>query len=232
MKDLCPCGGSLANLIEVLDSRAALCLGLFVTLVASFELPVVPADAQEEVRTEEYAVYNALLSNIAEPKENARMLIVDQTLDLKCGASADAPILMNGCGGMLMPPDSPDGLHRLLQDRLPHLQEGTWADLRQMNSHSYKLQDRFHTSWAHHFVDSEKSDHDAGAWKWADVAFYLSRVGLNTQKTEAVVFVFLASYTQGVPSSGDYFLFRINKDHQWQPEGRVQYYATDQGHAN
>ena len=181
-----------------------------------------------EVRPEEYRAYNAVLGNVQMPKENAHALIIGTTLNFGCGEDSGNPIMLNGCGGMVMPPDTTKDVHQLLSENWPHLGESTWEDLEKQNSRSSKLQDSFETSWKHKLVGRDLPDEASKDWDSPDFAFYFSRVGLNEKKTEAVVFVFFASYMKGVPSTGNYFLLRMDKVKEWQLEGRVQYFVSDQ----
>ena len=162
------------------------------------------------------------------PKANAHVLIIGTTLNFRCGQDSGNPIVLNGCGGMVMPPDTTEQVHELLRQNWPHLENSTWEDLEKQNSRSSKLRDSFETSWKHKLVGQDAPDEASKEWDSPDCAFYLSRVGLNEKKTEAVLFVFFASYMKGVPSTGDYFLLRINKTREWKLEGRVQYFVSDQ----
>lgn len=217
--------GNCDAIVKILLRRLAPSIFIAACAISSLQAGAVDSG---EVRPEEYAVYNAVLGNVQMPKENAHALIVDTTLNFRCGWDSGNPIVLNGCGGMVMPPDTTEQVHELLRENWPHLEESTWQDLEKQNSRSSKLRDSFATSWKHKFIGGDSAEEKAKEWNSADCAFYLSRVGLNEKKTEAVVFVYFASYMKGVPSTGDYFLLRMDKVKGWELEGRVQYFVSDQ----
>jgi hypothetical protein len=196
-------------------------------LFTVYSLRVVIGDSTE-IRTEEYSVYNAVLGDIQMPKENAHALIVGNTLNFQCGENSGNPILLNGCSGMVMLPDTRDDVHALLRENWPNLKKSVWDDLESRNSRSFRLGDAFKTSWKHKLVGEGFAEEDSKEWSSPVCAFYFSRVGLNEDKTEALVFVFFASYMDGVPSTGDYFLLKVNKAKEWEIEGRTQYFVSDQ----
>jgi hypothetical protein len=205
---------------------------LFVALACALVMTAFPSDAgtkdSDEIRSEEYGVYNAVLDDIRMPREDAHALIIDQTLNLKCGTDPGNPILLNDCSGMVMPPDTPEDVHQTLAETWHQFDKASWNDWVKQNSKSAKLQDRFKTSWKHKLVGEDLPKDESKEWDSADCGFYFSRVGLNEAKTEAVVFVFFASYMDGVPSTGDYFFLRLDKAINWKLQGRMQYFKSDQ----
>lgn len=48
-----------------------------------------------------------------------------------------------------------------------------------------------------------------------------SRVGLNKEGTQALVYVLFFSYMTCVPTSGNFFLFQLNSPGEWDPIGRL-----------
>ncbi|HEV2314129.1 MAG TPA: hypothetical protein VGR94_02385 [Candidatus Acidoferrales bacterium] len=209
-------------------------LGTLVAVLSSFflldSLSASPQATDQveagQITNEDYGIYNALLSEVRFPKE-ADVLILDDTLDFKCGADSELPILLNGCSPMILPPNTPKEIKQLLRQGWPKMEKQTWDDFERVNSKSGKLRDAFATNCKHelagddiHHNDSKNSDSPSGA-------FYFSRVGFNVQKTQAIVFVFFASYIDHVPSTGDYFLLGQNKKRQWKLMGRVNELETD-----
>jgi hypothetical protein len=200
---------------------SVLCTGLFAR-IGSGQIP-----KSDEVSDEEYRVYSAVLNDVAFPKENPHALIFGDTLNFRCGEDSGNPILVNGCSGMIVPPDTPAKIGELLRQKWSNLAEPTWADFEKKNMESARLRDSIVTSWKHMVVGQDIRGDDAKEWESPDCTFYVSRVGFDPQKAEAIVFVFLASYMDNVPSSGNYFLLRLNKAKAWRPDGRVQYFVRD-----
>ncbi len=187
-------------------------------------LSSILADDQPAVSEQGYRVYNALLNLMQFQKKDIHMLIADTTLNFKCGEDSGAPILMNGCGGMRMPPDEPSDIMRLLQKNWPTMETATWEDFAKQNAESAKLQDAFSTSWKHSVAAF--GGPLPREWASPDLVIFLSRVGFNMNQTEAVVYCLTFSYMDKVPTEGDYFFFRTDAG-EWKPKGRLTYVQTD-----
>jgi hypothetical protein len=192
-------------------------------------LAIVPVQTAKEAETagkEDYAVYNAVLDEIQFPQGSTHALIAGDTLNFKCGADSGNPILFNGCSGMIVPPDTPEKIRQLLNEGFDKMGALTWSDFEHKNMRSIKLQDSFVTSWQHLLVGPDIRADNSKEWGSPNCTFYFSSVGFNPGKTEAVVFVLLSSNMENVPSSGDYFLYRLDSAKKWNPNGRVQYFAS------
>ncbi|MGA7852589.1 MAG: hypothetical protein WCA15_04625 [Candidatus Acidiferrales bacterium] len=199
----------------------------------------VPA-AQEQptalVPSDDYAVYNAVLGNVQfsqlKPENQVHALIVNDTLNLNCGEQSQNPIMLNNCSPMLMPPATADDLRTMLAAEF-RFRDATWSDLLHQNEKSWRLQDQFKTSWAHGLTGTgvDPASLSSPEWKTPDCAFYFSRVGFDEKRTEAIVFVFFASYMDRAPSSGDYFLVHQSRKAGWKIDGRMNYFNT-QKHSN
>lgn len=81
------------------------------------------------------------------------------------------------------------------------------------------------TPWKHKLAFPE--DEPSKDWDSPDLTIFLSSVGFNQTKTEAVVYVLIFSYVDKVATTGDYFLFRIGKTGHWEPSGRVTYLSKE-----
>lgn len=182
--------------------------------------------ARSEVPSEEYAVYNALLGLMEFPRKDPHVLISSRTLNLRCGKDTGNPILMNGCGGMRIPQDKPQDIHRLLRDHWPAMAITTWEDFAEKNGESAALHDAFLAPWKHRLFGEELPNSESKEWSSPDAVIYFSRIGFNGEKNEAILFVLNLSYMEEIPTSGNYFLFRL-KGKKWGPEGRVRYMELD-----
>jgi hypothetical protein len=191
------------------------------------------AGDSNDVTKDEYPVYNGVLGNIefsrVKPDKEMHVLIVDQTLAFGCGEETKNPILISDCSPMAVPPTTADGIHELLRQEF-HFDETGWKDFLAKNSKIASLHDEFTTDWKHLLTGAHTPEDDKSKspdWNSPDCAFYFSRVGFNRTKTEAIVFVFLASYMDKFHSTGDYFLLRTNGPGKWEIKGRVNYFETD-----
>ncbi|MHB8755764.1 MAG: hypothetical protein ACYC92_12545 [Candidatus Acidiferrales bacterium] len=209
-----------------LGALIAVFSGFFLLDSASASSQATNQVEADQITDEDYGIYNAVLNEVRFPKE-ADVLILDDTLDFKCGADSQLPILLNGCSPMILPPNTPKSIKQLLRESWPKMGKQTWDDFEKANSKSVKLRDAFITTCRHelagediHSDDSKDSDSPSGA-------FYFSRVGFNPQRTEAIVFAFFASYTKNVRSTGDYFFLRLNKAKEWKLGGRVNEIESD-----
>lgn len=217
---------------------------IFVALRLSIVAQSAPRTATSE---EEYQVYNALLNLIKLPKQGAHVLIAGKTLDFKCAPEADGPVRINECDGMRMLPHTSAQIMGLLRSEWENVEPSTWIDFEKKNAEGVWLQDRFSTRWKHKLFGTADSgrekvplrddieaawehkrspQHDrsdpATVWDSPDMVYFFSSVGFNSKKTEAIVYAVALSHIEGVPSSGNYFLFR-SEGKRWKPDGRVQY---------
>jgi hypothetical protein len=189
--------------------------------------PLVFGLGQEDQASDlRFKAYNAVLGDIQFPKNDLHALILNSTLNFKCGASSGNPILLNDCGGMVFPPDQPKDIFHLLRENWPLLKKSTFDDLEAKNTATTKLRDGFITSWKHRLEGPDVPANDSDEWKSPDCAFYFSSPGFSSDRTQAIVFVFFASYMEGVPSTGDYFLVQLD-DTKWAIKGRFQYFVSD-----
>ncbi|GEM_PF-3174974 len=210
-----------------MSPRRALAIAscFFIVIVAyGPALSTILAHEQPVVSELEYRVYNATLDLMQFEKKDVHVLIAETTLNFKCGGDSGNPVLMNGCSGMRMPPDEPKDVGQLLQRNWPNMETATWDDFAKQNADSAKLRDAFSTSWKHKLAALDVSL--PGEWAAPDLTIFLSRVGFNTNRTEAVVYSLTFSYMDSVPTEGDYFIFRTDAG-EWKPKGRVTYLQMD-----
>ena len=122
-----------------------------------------------------------------------------------------------------MPPDTTEQVIQLLHDNWKELAKSTSDDFEQKNATSTKLQDSIASTMKHKVLPIADSNAMSGEWHSPDLIICFSRVGMNPQKTEAIVYALNLSYMADVPTEGDYFLFRLNDSKQWKPNGRITY---------
>lgn len=59
------------------------------------------------------------------------------------------------------------------------------------------------------------------------MTLYFSRVGFNSKKNEALVYVLAFSYVGRTAATGDYLRFHLGPDKTWTVAGRVRYIHLD-----
>jgi hypothetical protein len=185
------------------------------------------ASAQEQPAKEEYRVYEAVLGQLNSiPKADPHVEIYDRTLNSKCDGQADNPVLANGCTFFWVSPDTSQDVEQRLRKRWRGLERSTWKSFKTSNTGSVILHDPISTPWKHRFRGTNSpGDKD---WESPDMTIFLSRVGFNSRKTEAVVYVLVFSYEGRVATTGDYLLFRAGPDKAWTLTGRVSYLTQDE----
>jgi len=192
-----------------------------VLLLSPVVFGVSQKDKASDLRFEPYSV---VLGDIQPPKTGLHALILNSTLNFRCGASSGNPILVNDCGGMVFPPDKPKDIFHLSRENWPLMKKSTFDDLEAKNAATTKLRDGFITWWKHGLEGPDVPADDSDEWKSPDCAFYFSSPGFSADRTQALVFVF-ASYMEEVPPTGDYFLVQLD-DTKWAIKGRVRYFIS------
>ncbi len=148
-----------------------------------------------------------------------RVTIFDATLNSKCGEEPDPTPLLNGCGFLWVKPDDPNTMRNLLFENGAAMDNATWADFVKKNAESATLHDPIATPWKHKLIGpAEPQDKNSQP---SDLTLFLSRVGFNKTRSEAVVYVLMFSYMDKVATAGDYFVFGLDKSGKWHPQGRV-----------
>jgi hypothetical protein len=186
------------------------------------------ASAQQQPADEEYRVYEAVLKLIGSiPTADPHVVIYDRTLNGKCDAASNNPVLANGCTFLWVKPDTEDDVERLLRSRWRGLERSTWKHFKLSNAESITLHDPISTPWKHRLAGAGAAGDDPEEWKSPDMSVFFSRVGFNNKKTEAIVYVLAFSYVGRMATTGDYLRFRCGPDKVWTLAGRVRYLAED-----
>jgi hypothetical protein len=208
-----------------MKQRFVLISALLVTVLGAISVPC-SAQKQSEVSPDEYRVYAAVFGLMDRmPKPDLRVTIFSVTLNSKCGEAASPTPLANGCTFLWMKPDNASKVKNLLCSQWGEMDSATWSDFEGKNAESVHLHEPLSTPWKHKLLGA--GDETTKDWQAPDLTLFLSRVGFNRSKTEAVVYVLMFSYMDQVATAGDYFLFRLSKTGKWEPNGRVTYFSMD-----
>ena len=204
---------------------------------------------------EEYRVYEAALAAL-DPAPNADLLVAiyDRTLDGTCGVQGNNPVLVKGCTFLWIKPDTSAEVEHLLRSRWRKFPKSAWKNFLVRNASSVALHEPIRTPWKHRlFGDNSRTtggkeqsaaktavrpaaeggnafaDAPAPVPPSADRVIYLSRVGFNSKRTDAILYVLVFSYDNGVAATGDYLRFRAEsgegESRKWVLAGRVNYFS-------
>lgn len=196
-----------------------------IVMLGAISLPI-QAQKQRDASPDEYRVYAAafdLMNHI--PKKDPHVTIFNVTLNSKCGKDVYPSPLANGCTFLWMKPDTANSIKKLLRENWAEMENSTWLNFEQENAASVSLHEPISTPWKHKLIGP--GDEPSKTWESPDLTIFLSRVGFNQKKTEAIVYVLMFSYMDQVTTAGDYFLFRLDKTGHWKPNGRVTYFSKD-----
>ncbi len=207
-----------------LSGIAAILCSLVLCLAAPVAAHLARTTQSVATSDDEFAVYNAVMSLMQFPKKNVRVTIYDTTLNFKCGEESGNPTLANGCSFLAMPPTTPDEIESMLRQQCPDLSRSAWADFVAKNQASVTLKDSFVAPWQHRLVGKDIADDGAKEWASPDLTLFVSRIGFDGNRTEAIVYFLSFSYMQHVTTGGDYFVLRLAKDKKWNPVGRLRYF--------
>jgi len=199
-----------------------LCLGL---LLIALSLPACAQD-QDAPSQDEYRIYEAvfgLMNRI--PKEDPYVGIFSLTLNTKCGSEAGPVPLLNGCSFFWQKPDTADSVKAKLRGSNLNVSDSTWSDFEAKNAESASLREPISTPWRHKLIPANGPAKDTYP---IDLGVFISRVGFNENKSEAILYVLTTSYIRKVPTTGDYFLFRVDKNGHWQGTNRLTYITLGQ----
>lgn len=206
-----------------MKSRLCAFAALFAVWLTAFSLPAQEQN-QREISPEEYKVYEAVFALMVDiPKKDPHVTIFSLTLNGKCGEEAEQIPLANGCSFLWIKPDTKEDVRRILFAEWADMENSTWSDFEGKSAASARLHEPISTPWKHRLVGPR--DAPVQDWKSPDLAIFLSRVGFDLRKTEAMVYVLTFSYLNQVATAGDYFHFRLDKAGQWKPVGRLTYFT-------
>lgn len=161
------------------------------------------------------------------PKSDPHVAIYDRTLSSKCDVSSNNPVFANGCTFLWVRPDTDGQVEQMLRRRFHGLDRSTWKHFKTANSSSITLHDPLSTPYKHSIVGAETPLDASQQSDSPDMTVYFSRVGFNSKKNEALVYVLAFSYLGRTAATGDYLRFRLGPDKSWTVAGRVRYMHLD-----
>lgn len=194
----------------------------FIFLFAALALEVLfPALAQgqslspsETLSSDELAVYAAILDSSPKLGKSSRALIADTTSTFGCDDSACNGLSIAGCNGLRDQGESPSDRMTVVQRDLQELQTATIMSFEEANQKCVSINTSIPASAKYHLFNDPDIPKD---WKYSFLV-YFSRVGFNSEHTQALINVGLFSATNGNESEGQYLLL-TKKDGKWTFDG-------------
>lgn len=185
---------------------------------------------------EEYRVYEAALAALdPAPDAGLHVAIYRRTLSGTCGKEGRNPVLAKGCTFLWIKPDTADDVEQLLRSRWHKFSKSAWKNFLMKNASSVVLHEPIRTPWKHRLFGEDVGGETlakavARPRLNADRVIYLSQVGFNSKRTDAILYVLVFSYDGGVAATGDYLRLRRPKRRHgergpWTLAGRVNYFS-------
>jgi hypothetical protein len=164
----------------------------------------VAKTGRPEVPAEETAVYAAVIAQLAANGDAKRPLISNTTSTFVCGTSCNG-MLVGKCSGMRQESKRPEQAVDALKARWPSLKKVTEADFETKNASCSRIAGPLPMERPHHLFSRTAAPPLPAGWEHPDY-LYFSRVGFDGKKSQALVYVAVASGTDATRSGGTYVL--------------------------
>lgn len=162
-------------------------------------------EAGERIAPDEYSVYAAVIKELGAAGLVDHPLINDQTSTFACGTACNG-MLVGNCSGMRSENQTPAQALDALSKQLKSLKKETSVDFEAKNQKCAAIQKVLPLSTRYYLFSQKRTDELPTDWSHPDL-LYFSRVGLDPQVTQALVYVTLFSGTDEKNSGGLYILF-------------------------
>jgi hypothetical protein len=162
---------------------------------------------------EEYAVMGSLLDGFQSAGLASHPLVADHTSTFECGTACNG-MAMGGCNGLRGNDETPAQRLDIVKRDLPNLEGSTLKDFESKNQHCSTIANKIASQQPLFLFGESHTEKLPPGWEHPDF-FYFSRVGFNTQQTQALIHVSFMSGTNGADSGGKYFLLNKQND-KWE----------------
>jgi len=204
------------------------------------------AFAGHPVNGEEYRVYEAALGQLApDASPELHVAIYNRTLSGACNQKPADPVLVKGCSFLWIKPQGPEDVERLLHAHWRKFPKSAWKDFLMQNAASGDLHEPILTPWKHRLVGERilgddnpgvlpgaagaRAEASGAAWQKPDMTVFLSRVGFDSKRSEAILYILVFSYVDQAAVTGDYLRFRREvrrgSGTSWSLAGRLNYFT-------
>jgi hypothetical protein len=158
----------------------------------------------EKASSDELVVYAAILDSLSQLNANSHILIADKTSTFMCGESAGNGLSIAGCNGLRNSNETPSDRMAIVKRDLPELQKDTLGEFLNANQQYVSITHKISSSANYYLFNDPEKPKD---WKYSFLV-YLSRVGFNRERTEALVNIGIFSYADSSLSEGHYVVLR------------------------
>lgn len=163
------------------------------------------ATPRERIPAEEYSVYATVVKQLGAAGLADHPLISDQTSTFECGTACNG-MLIGSCSGMRSETQTPAQAIDAVRKQLTFLKKETSADFESKNQKCASIQKLLPLSTPYYLFSQNRREELPNNWTHPDL-LYFSRVGLDLQASQALVYVALFSGTDEKNSGGLYILF-------------------------
>lgn len=154
------------------------------------------------VSSEELSIYAMVLDTSPKLGLSSRPLIADSTSTFSCNKTSCNGFLMGSCNGMRSEGETiPDRMSYVKRD-IPELQETTISSFIEQNQICAHFNSKIPTAANYHMFSDPEIPKD---WKYSYLV-YFSRVGFNSEHTQALLYVGLVSATDAKNSQGSHVI--------------------------
>ncbi len=146
------------------------------------------------------AVYGAILDWIGTPGGHERILIAESTSTFACGGTICNGFSMGGCNGLRLAGESPAQQLQIVKRDIPLLRLETLDSFEKRNQQCASIRGPIPTSADYRYLNDPGIPKD---WKYTYLV-YVSRVGFNADRAQALVDLSTFSAADGTKSGGAY----------------------------
>ncbi|MGB7556448.1 MAG: hypothetical protein WBM04_18925 [Candidatus Korobacteraceae bacterium] len=188
-------------------------LAVFIVLLSYFS----PAEQPyEKLSTEEYAVMGAMLDGFRSSGHALHPIVADYTSTLNCESICNG-MKIGRCNGLTGNDETPKERLAIVKRDLPNLDQTIISDFESKNRQCSKISEKIPSRSAFFLFGNDHTEKLPSGWEHADF-LYFSRVGFNSQHTQALVNVSFYSGTSAADTGGKYFLL-VNENGKWVAKG-------------
>jgi hypothetical protein len=172
--------------------------------------------AESTLTASEYEVLAAVIDFFRTEDIASHPMIANRTSTFECGSPHNG-MSMGGCNGLQGSGETPQQRMQIVQRDLPNLQPSVIADFMAKNNKTAWIDAKLPTKRQYVMFGLAHADPMPSGWEHPDF-FYFSRVGFNTEHTQALVHVSFMSGTNASNSGGKYVLF-TKANGEWKRDG-------------
>ncbi|MGB7984147.1 MAG: hypothetical protein WCF54_03210 [Terracidiphilus sp.] len=154
------------------------------------------------VSNEELSIYAIVLDTSPKLGSSSRPFIADSTSTFSCDKTSCNGFLMGSCNGMRSEGETISDRISYVKHDISVLQETTISSFIEQNKQCAKIDSKIPTASNYHMFNDKEIPND---WKYSYIV-YFSRVGFNSDHTQALLYIGLVSATDPKNSKGAHFI--------------------------